>query len=341
MRGWRFGYWLFGPIAAAAIRAAGWNPLGLLLGWGAIGLAAELVLGIRALRTRPVRIVPPNATEADGEVGVAHVADVEGTPNAIEPRFRRFEGLRPRPDDEATTTTSAAVPTLFGRVAIVSVFLGRDGKAWSEAEVATALRSIARAGAWLEDEAIRWKAPLNVELADVYFDDNDDAPAEVEVEFGPEPGRIAPHEARSSAKALIDLSRAAARLGFKDGVEMTARINARIGADAHVWLLHPRRAGRSIAVANDRSDLPGVALAVCYAREASLPEPLQGEPYPDPVTFAHELLHLFGARDKYGVSLKSFPKGTVTPRDVMVLHYESLSRLRIDPRTAAEIGWST
>jgi hypothetical protein len=64
-------------------------------------------------------------------------------------------------------------------------------------------------------------------------------------------------------------------------------------------------------------------------------------PRSDPVTYAHELLHLFGASDKYDVSsLQGFPAGSVTERDIMRTGRRRLDRLRIDPLTAEEIGWN-
>jgi hypothetical protein len=80
-------------------------------------------------------------------------------------------------------------------------------------------------------------------------------------------------------------------------------------------------------------------MAVCYPCEASFPEPLVGPARVDPVTVVHELLHLFGASDKYGRPLTAYAPRTVTSREVMRLSEERLARLRIDPSTAAEIGW--
>ena len=59
------------------------------------------------------------------------------------------------------------------------------------------------------------------------------------------------------------------------------------------------------------------------------------------MTVVHELFHLFGASDKYGIPLRSFPPKSVTDRDVMRLDSETLSRLRVDPATAAEVGWAS
>jgi hypothetical protein len=148
-----------------------------------------------------------------------------------------------------------------------------------------------------------------------------------------------PFERDAVTKALASASRAATELGFQDAVAMVSAINPRVHADARVWLLHPRQAGHSLAVPLDDTLLAGVSLAVCYAREANFPEPLGGPPFTDPVTIVHELLHLFGASDKYGVPLHSFPPRSVTHREIMRLDESSLLRLQIDPLTAEEIGW--
>src|SRR5690606_23118862 len=105
------------------------------------------------------------------------------------------------------------------------------------------------------------------------------------------------------------------------------------------WLLFPRSAGQSWAVSEADLGLPGVSLGVCYARETKFSAALDRRPFSDPVSIVHELLHLFGATDKYGVPLKDFPAGSVSRRDVMRLDFETLGALRIDPLTAAEIGW--
>ena len=231
-------------------------------------------------------------------------------------------------------------PLCSVHLVLISVFIGKDRHAWSEAEIARAHASMLRAGAWIEREAIRWDAPVNLDLSETYFVADDHRPDDVEVDFAPQGGEMQPFEAHAVTKALAVASRAATRLGFRDAVAMIEEINPRfLAADARVWLLHPRQAGHSHAIPLDDTELSGVSLAVCYAREASFPEPLTRPPYTDPVTIVHELLHLFGASDKYGVSLRSFPPATVTTRDIMRLDESSLSRARIDPMTAREIGW--
>jgi hypothetical protein len=344
----RLRFWIGGLAGALAASALiPWGPdlreVGpgvLVLGWALVGIAGEVVALVRAARARPSGRTPIDPRPADGEVGLAPMRGVRAEPNARDGRFRRFvatEGDGP-PAAEGLSRARRS-PPLVGRVVLLSVFIGRDGRGWSDEEIARAHAAMERAGRWVEREAIRWGAAVNLELADTYFAVDDPEPDDVEVTFVPQGDEVGPFEARAATKALIDTSRAAARLGFRDAADWLARINPRVEADHRVWLLHPRRGGRSLAVPLDDTELAGVSLAVCYAREASFPEPLAGPPFTDPVTVVHELLHLFGATDKYGVSLRSFAPRTVTSRDVMRLNESALSRLRIDPATAREIGW--
>jgi hypothetical protein len=284
---------------------------------------------------------PSDTRPADGAVGIAPVAGLKGEANSSDPRFRRFvacEAAVDSPLDPGRATDRA--PPLLGRIVLISVFIGRDGQAWSDAETANAHAAMLRAGAWIEREAIRWNSPVNLDLAETYFVVNDDTAQDVEIGFAPKGEDVQPFESDAVTKAVISASRAATQLGFDDAVALIAAINGRVEADARVWLLHPRQAGHSLAVPLDDTPLAGVSLAVCYAREENFPEPLgRRPPFTDPVTIAHEVLHLFGARDKYGLSLRSFEPGSVTHREVMRLDEQSLIRLRVDPLTAREIGW--
>ena len=343
LRAW---YWLVGLVTVVLLSTlVSWPAevadLGpfllfcLLVLIGVIGEVVGIVRGLRPTAGRP----PLDTAPADGEVGMAAVAGVVAEPNPCDPRLRRFVRID-RSDAPGPMEAAGGTPALRGRVVVLSLFLGQDGAGWSDAEVVAAHKALRQAGGWIEREAIRWDVAVNIELADTYLAAEVEMGEDVEVEFAPEWDHYAPTEANRVAKVLAGASRAAAHLGFADVADLIARVGPRVRADVRVWLLHLRRAGQSIAVAEAESGLPGVNLAVCYAREANLPEPLAGPPFADPVTFVHELLHLFGATDKYNRPLRSFPKGVVTERDVMRLDCERLSRLRVDPLTAAEIGWA-
>jgi hypothetical protein len=319
------------------------GPLMLLLVLALIGLLCELLVLSRAARATLNPQLPGDARPADGVVGIAPIDGVRSEANSCDPRFGRFVAREPDASPPIVADPEAqarAVPPLLGRVVLISVFIGHDRQPWSEEEIARAHAAMFRAGAWIEREAIRWNAPVNLDLAETYFVADLDQSEDVEITFSPQGELMQPFEAHAVTKALAGTSRAAAQLGFRDAVELIDAINPRVRADARVWLLHPRRAGHSLAIPRDETELAGVSLAVCYAREANFPEPLLSRPpFTDPVTIVHELLHLFGASDKYGVSLRSFPAKSVTTREIMRLDESSLSRSRIDPLTAREIGW--
>ena len=344
--GVRSHFWIAGVLVGLLLALAIPTPdvlpgraAAFLLGLLSIGLLGEWFSSRPARRTVASTTLPADTRPADGIVGLVPIEGVLGEPNEDEPRLRAFRALETR--SGSPPPPDPGMPRLLGRVAVLSLFIGRDGKPWSDAEIARAHASIERACVWLEREAMRWHAPVNLDLADTYFVDLDPERRDVEVTFVPEGDTQAPFEAKAVTKALVDTSRTAARLGFRDAADMFAQINARVPADARVWLVHPRCAGRSMAIPVDLTELIGVSLALCYAREANFPEPLRRPPYTDPVTVVHELLHLFGASDKYAVPLAAFPPGSVTSRDVMRLDSSRLERLRIDRATAAEIGWTT
>jgi hypothetical protein len=340
--------WVVALLAVAVLGyAAPWSdewreagPLVLLLALALVALLVEFVALAQANRVPAAERLPEDARPADGAVGVVPLAGVLSEPNPHDPRFRRFVALEPSasfPGGRLSGTRST--PLLVGQVTIISVFIGRDGEAWSDVEIARAHAALVRAAGWIEREAVRWNAPVNLDVAETYFAVNDDEAEEVEIAFSPKGDDFQPFETHAVTKVLASASRAAGQLGFHDAAAMIAEVNPRVAADTRVWLLHPRQAGHSLAVPLDDTPLAGVSLAVCYAREASFPEPLGTPPFTDPVTIVHELLHLFGASDKYAVPLRSFPPRSVTNREIMRLDETSLLRLRIDPLTAREIGW--
>ncbi|WP_435015882.1 hypothetical protein TA3x_003436 [Tundrisphaera sp. TA3] len=338
---------VLGVVAAAAATASlvPWTagstgPSGLIVALAA-GVAALVpeVLALRSLlgrsgdRPRP----PDGARPADGIVDRSGMAGVRSEPNEEDPGWRRFRAIEP--DGPPPTRLVRAVPPPLGRVALISVFVGRDGRDWTDPEIARGHRALERAGAWLEREAACWDAPVNILLPDVYFQGRDDADDPVELSYQAEGDDFGPMEAGAAFKGIASASRVAAGLGFADVVDLAGRVEPRVDADVRVWLFHILRSGRSLAIPATDPEAPGIGLAICHAREASFPRPLDGPGRVDPVTVVHEVLHLFGASDKYGTRLEAYPRGSVGARDVMRLDHATLDRLVVGPLTAAEIGW--
>jgi hypothetical protein len=278
-------------------------------------------------------------------VNIVPLVDVRKVANLRNRKFHRFENdagfpvVDSPPHRLSSRIDRGQAPKLLGNWIVVSLFVGCDGRPWSDSEIASRLDSLLRAGRWVAGEASRYGITLALGVCDTYFAVEDDSTIQVEIGFALEGNDIGPAEADVVGKALTLMSRGARQLGFRDAPEMVEGVAARLSGSRCVWFLHIRRGGRSLAVPLDITELDGVCLAVCFAREASFTESIVRIPGPDAATFVHELLHLFGATDKYGVPLNAFPPGSVTASDVMRLDQSRLARLRVDPYTAAEIGW--
>ena len=316
-----------------------------------VGLLGEWAHAAGARRSRATSRAPRDRRPADGQVEVARLAGMLREPNPYDPRFGRFLGLSGEPGESLAPSaggvgpgSSRTCPPLLGRVALVSLYLGFDGERWADDEIAASHAALWRAGLWVEREARRWGAPVNVEIAEAYFtaDIDEGPPGENDVVFDHVGDEVVAFEEKEESKLFAAVNRAAVSSGFRDAVELFQTIEGRLAADAVVWLVLPFRAGVSRAFPADRAGalLPGVSLAVCYVREKPFPEPLKGPAVTDPVSVVHEMLHLFGATDKYGYQLRAYGDRTVSGREVMRLDETRLGRLQVDPLTALEVGWT-
>lgn len=307
-----------------------------------MGTFGDIVERLRNWRGRRKPEIPPfEVSPADGAIGLPQPDGMIARPNRSDPRFLEFTSLDATETVRPPGRSSGRTPPLLGRVAFVSLFLGRDGRRWKDIEIARTLAALIRTGEWIESEARRWNAAVNIEVASVYFNAVDpESEGPVALGMVSEEFQQELMDSDAEVRLVASASRAAAEIGFHDVGDLALQVAGRLQADSVIWFVHPRSVGRSFVVPEKDTGMRGVSMAICYAQEDDLPGPLVGSPYADPSTFAHEALHLFGASDKYGVSLTEFPPGTVTEFDIMRLDFETLSRLRIDPATASEIGWN-
>ncbi len=241
-------------IARLAGAAGGAALAGFWSGRWEIVLSTFLVLwvisGLFELMARPVPAekgpaCPDEQRPADGRVDVVALAGVAAEPNPVDPRFGRFRAIAA---PQSVLAPPPSRPRLRGRIVFVSLFVGRDGTSWSDQETARTCRALERAAGWIEREAARWHAPVNVDLAGTYFLADDPVPEEVLIEHALEEHADGLFEQDAEVKAISSASRAAAALGFRDVADLIGQISTRLPAAQPVWLLHPRRAGRSIAV---------------------------------------------------------------------------------------------
>jgi hypothetical protein len=320
-----------------------------IIGAGLIGLIVELVRFTRRARGATSRTNHAKQAGHEGQAdypdGIAPISLDPKEPNIRNGRYARFDG--PFRDEERSHAGlslpwgKVAAPALRGRVVLVSMFIGSDGRTWTDSEIARWTTSIEWVARWMRDQAERYDADLAVGVADTYFNVEGDRTPDVDIGSvwegaGADLGLF---EMDSIPRALTLMSRAAAQLGFRDSVDFVREVGGRLGGAIPVWLLHLRRAGRSFAVPLDRTELDGVSLALCYAQFGSFSNSIVRSPTPDSAMMAHEILHLFGASDKYGVPLDTYRPGLVSNFDIMRMDVNRLERLRVDPLTARELGW--
>ncbi len=178
-----------------------------------MGLIGGIVHTLRAWRSRGDPGPAFDLRPADGVVEVVPLPGVRSEPNPRDPRFGRFLELDSE-DGSKPASRRRGVPPLLGRVAIASLFLGRDGKSWSDPEIARTLDAVIRAARWVEHEAIRHHAAVNLDLAGVYFVADDPvSEAEVELAILPEGDRDGLFEADAEVKLVASASRGAGRSG--------------------------------------------------------------------------------------------------------------------------------
>ncbi|WZO96647.1 hypothetical protein EP7_003650 [Isosphaeraceae bacterium EP7] len=337
--------WIFGALLGAALvaslpqRSSSAEHLAAFLAPILLSIiASECILLL--LRASPAKLVPIRWTElADGATGIAEVPGVAVSESGEYGEFSRFEAFS-RDNPVIDTPPRNSRPPLLGRVVLASVFVGRDGRRWQPDEIRSSLNEVARAARWIARQAATHAVPLHIDLARVFLEAEDTEPAgSQEFGFGYQGDELVPSTPRQVVSELSSMSRAAGQLGFRDAADLVDSIGRRIEADAIAWILCPMRSGLSFAVRESDGHLPGVNLAVCYPRYSDFSGRLKGAVGTDPATVAHEILHLFGAEDKYGLPLDDGPSPGVTSRDVMRLDSPRLSQLRIDPLTASEIGW--
>jgi hypothetical protein len=345
---YRLAYWI-GGFFLVALAAAAWERVdrssALVVGFGlwlACGVVVELSFALRHALSGQ-HDVPERALRAsDGRREIAAVEGGRVRPNAVDGRFGRLTGWEEGRAFFDSHRRKRSFPSpLRGRVVLVSYFLGRDNHTWTDAEIAEAHGFLWRAAAWVEREAARWHAPVNVALANAYLASTDAAPrseAILEVrELAHKELLLDPKE----TTAVVAAMRRGVEPEFGSSLEhVAAEFARRLDCDHVVWMVHSRSAGGSQWLNERLTGLDGMPFALCYAQEAEYNTVLESQPFANPITIVHELLHAFGATDHYGISAKRFGRRQVTAGDVMLLHDDRrLSQLRIDPLTAEEIGW--
>ena len=270
-----------------------WVPSGL------VGLEVWLIvvsLGLLVLVAEIIRLVIRAGRPANEVVGNSPELSVRNTPTGVVPlsispkelnlrdqRYRRclgpFESVGSPGARPPMPWTRVPSPPLRGQVVLVSMFVGADGRWWSDTEIARQLGALERAARWMEKEASRYGVPVGVGLADTYFSVEGEPTPEVAIGFESEGMDVGPYEHGIATRALTLMSRTAATLGLQDAVDFVQEIRVLLPGTTPVWLLHVRQAGRSLAVPLDLTELEGVSLASVSPAKQVSPNRSSGPPF--------------------------------------------------------------
>jgi hypothetical protein len=191
---------------------------------------------------------------------------------------------------------------------------------WTEVKIKEVIKSVREAGRWLEREADRYSVNLRVSVADNLF----------LIKSGSFPS--AHNDARE--RVYDWASRMLQKGGYEDIQHYVHTLQMAEKADNWATLFHVKASGRSYAFPAVENN--PIEFVVCFAEYYEYPNKLFNRNWrPDSRLYAHEILHLFDAKDKYETPSK-FPAS-----DIMNEMYKfPLDILRITEATARELGWA-
>jgi hypothetical protein len=210
---------------------------------------------------------------------------------------------------------------LSGRVAVCHIFCSDSESTWSQQEEDRALRLSQQAFAFIRGESLRHNHLVS--FVEQIFD-----PVKL--------GEIIPTDAMADPNWTEEVITKASGLS---GIDLVLQTKERLKTDSVIVCLHVNKSALSYNLAY--YDNVAVKFAaermVCFTR------------YPDgretaAATYAHEILHLYGAGDLY-FPYDLSPKrknlaGRHFPNDVMYRVDYDIGRLDVGPFTAFRIGWT-
>lgn len=243
------------------------------------------------------------------------------------------------PAPQADGALYGSVGLLEEPTVLVSVYLNdaATGSIWTREARAAARQSVAMAVDWLTEQADSYGVTVDIS----YDDGSDTSPLNYT------------YSVQSRLRGGVDSQESNAFLDEMDALCATldtAELRARYGTDHVGFLLFLPVSGTSFTMAHYAEDGTDFYHEYCclyrYDAYAADPEP------ESPATFAHEILHLFGAPDLYEGSSDPYVDGALTayvqqtyPNDIMLSTYaEDGSNLYtsidkvISPLTAYCIG---
>lgn len=210
---------------------------------------------------------------------------------------------------------------LKGTLAIHNIFVDCLPNHWDEKEINAVERALRECCAWIKREASKYSITVDTRISENHFIAKSD--------------RLPP-SARNSRDEIFEWSSNVLKsIDFEDMQHYAHTFQEEEKAENWITFFHVQVAGRSYAF--DSTAITPIEFLVCFSEYADTPERKTLHTIrPDPREYAHEILHLFGAKDKYETSDKH-PLTDIMNR----LDKFSLELLSISKPTAQEIRWIT
>lgn len=215
---------------------------------------------------------------------------------------------------------------LNGDIITLICFINEENSSWNITDKSKAISSLEEAQSWIISQANKWSADVN--FKNIVIND--------EIIFKEiEPGL-------ASGTERVDLVyETFKKLGFRNSKQAYRKLSRKYKCSNINVILISNSKGRSYSMSYSlkmdkrKYFLEGMIVFLNYNNNEMAP--LAG-------TFAHELLHLYGAWDLYHTYAQTADRQAIAfdlfPNDIMVRLDYNLDNLTIDKLTAWLIGWN-
>ncbi len=243
------------------------------------------------------------------------------TPVVAQETQDRTRVVRFMKSNQASKRDIGSARKLSGKVVVCHIFCFDGESQWQPAGKQRVLKLTQQAFAFIRTESLRHNLM-------VHFDERIVGPANIQQNISTD-AMADPNWTEEAIKAASGVT----------GVELVTNLKNDLSADSVILCLHVNKSALSynLAYYDNVAEKFSAERMVCFAR------------YPDgretaAATYAHEILHLYGAGDLYFpydlTPRRKIRAGELFPHDVMYRVDYNIGRLNVGPFTAFRVGWT-
>jgi hypothetical protein len=224
-----------------------------------------------------------------------------------------------KPTNQATKRNNGSAAVLAGRVVLANIYVSDSQSGWTPPARREVRRRMASAVRFITEEASRYERHVEVIEVDVVARYEGEVPSEIEAD-------------------PVWTQRAVTAAGKAAPNDFAAHLKDEQDADQVLFVLHVNKPGRSYNLTFSEGisrDYWGERVVCFYRFDNQWPTPA--------ATYAHEILHGFGAGELYfpfdETDIRERLAGREFSDDVMYRVDYQLQRLNIGAYTAYRVGW--